>query len=123
MRRLIAKGGKIMSEQTFLHNLGDLAEDRVTGLKGIIIGRAEHLFGCARYWLQPQEVKDGKPAEGQWFDEDALVIVEAKKVKANVYRRMTVEPERLPARQPDTMQRNAGGPFDAPASHHRGSTK
>jgi hypothetical protein len=49
--------------------LGSLVKDRISGLEGIVIGRCTWLYGCVRVTVQPQEHKDGKPAEAFCIDE------------------------------------------------------
>lgn len=93
----------------FLLNLGDKVRDCVSGLEGIVVSRSEHLYGCNRYWVSPQEVKDGKPVEGCWLDEDACEVVTEGVIKRKTYRVVDAPAER-PARM-------AGGPTDQPASH------
>lgn len=61
----------------FQYELRSKVRDRVTGYTGIIVCRAEWLYGCRRYVVQSQEMKDGKPVEPMNFDEDAIEIVEA----------------------------------------------
>jgi len=58
----------------FQHKSGFEAHDVVTGFKGIITGRADYITGCHQYLLSPQECKDGKPVESQWFDEDRITV-------------------------------------------------
>lgn len=60
----------------FLIECGDRCKDRITGVQGIVVSRAQHLYGCNRYWLQPEEPKDGKAVEGQWFDERGLEVLQ-----------------------------------------------
>lgn len=70
----------------FQHKLGAKAFDWVTGLRGVITARAEHLHGCNRYWIQPPVDKDGKVIEGYWFDEAQIRIEEepkAERVESN----------------------------------------
>ena len=52
--------------------LGDRVKDKVTGFTGIVIARTEWLYGCVRYGIQAEELKDGKPLEAQWLDEKQL---------------------------------------------------
>lgn len=59
----------------FKHELGQQAQDLVTGFKGIIFSRSQYLTGCNRYGLQPTVGKDGKPAEALWFDENQIKII------------------------------------------------
>src|SRR5687768_7018463 len=98
-----------MASETFIFNLGDKVKDRISGLTGIVTSRAEHLYGCARYWVSPQEVKDGKPAEGAWFDEAGIELVEASVIKPMQARMFTIA-ETQPA------QRRTGGPTNQPAA-------
>lgn len=103
----------------FQIGLGSRVTDKITGMSGIVTARAEHLYGCARYWVQPESLKDGKPAEGAWLDEHALDVV-----AVDVHRPYNVvisAPEAVKAvavadrvtRQPVAR---AGG-FDLPSSH------
>lgn len=79
-------------------NLGDKVRHKVTGLEGIAIGRTDYLFGCVHVCVQPQVIKDGKPADAFWTDESGLAVIEAGAVKRE-------EPE--PAERP-------GGPMLGP---------
>jgi len=58
-------------------NLGDKVEDRITGLEGIAIGITTWLYGCRRITVQPQEAKDGRPADAFVVDEPQLEVIEA----------------------------------------------
>lgn len=103
-----------MSTPTFRHGLGDRVRDRISGFVGIITSRSEHLFGCARYWVSPQEHKDGEIKGGVWFDEDAIEVVEAAVIQPQQYRvvhHVTVVPEA------STPLQRAGGPASQPSSH------
>ena len=62
-------------EPDFKFELGDEAEDLITGFKGIIVYRSQWIHNCNVYGLQPQEMKDGKPMEKQQFDEPQLRIL------------------------------------------------
>lgn len=57
-------------------NLGDKARDSVSGFEGTVIARTEWLYGCVRYALQPNKLKDGLPIEERWFDQAALQLVQ-----------------------------------------------
>lgn len=62
--------------------LGDLVKDKVTGFKGVAMGRTTWLFGCDRISVQPQGLtKDGKTYEVQSFDEPQLEIIKKAKTK------------------------------------------
>ena len=66
--------------------LGKEARDKVTGFRGVVIGRAEYLYGCAQYGLAPKANKDGEVRAAQWFDEGRIEVigkgVEPKTVRA-----------------------------------------
>ena len=47
--------------------LGCLAADLVTGFEGIVVGKADYLYGCHQYALTPKAV-DGKTQPTEWFD-------------------------------------------------------
>lgn len=65
----------------FKFQCGDSVKDRVTGASGIISVRVEYRSGNLQYHVQPAKVKDGKPMEGFWIDEDALVLVKKSKLE------------------------------------------
>ena len=56
--------------------LGQKARDRVTGLTGIINGKAIWLNGCVRWSIQPPVDKEGKVLESYWIDEQQIEILD-----------------------------------------------
>ena len=78
--------------------LGSVVRDSITGFSGIAVARTEWLYGCSRIGVEPAELRDGKPIETQWFDEQRVVVVEA----------------RLPAVSPDSSA-TSGGPQRDPS--------
>ncbi len=62
--------------------LGDRVRDKISGFTGIATSRHEYMNGCVRYTIDSEELKDGKPVDGQWFDEQQIEIVEAKEIEA-----------------------------------------
>jgi hypothetical protein len=70
----------------FKFELGDKVRDRITGMTGIVTARSEHLFGCERYWVEPQEMKDGKPVDGRWFDQDSVELMKPGVIKRQASR-------------------------------------
>ena len=60
---------------------GAKAKEKVTGLVGIVIGRASYITGCDQYLIQPPISDGGDWKDGKWFDEGRLVIVEEKAVE------------------------------------------
>lgn len=59
----------------FKHELGVEIEAKVTKLKGIIVARAENLYGCNRYHIQPKVGKEMKVPDGWWIDEDDISVI------------------------------------------------
>lgn len=75
--------------------LGDEAQDTVSGFAGVCVARTEWLNGCWRMTLQPKGLdKDGKPQETQTFDDFQLEVTKPK-----------VQP---------VGSKETGGPRDAP---------
>ena len=68
-------------------HLGDAVEDTVTGLRGIVIGVVEYLYGCRRLVVQPLVDKDGKYVEAVYVDEPQVVVLQQVKVKASAKQR------------------------------------
>ncbi len=57
--------------------LGDLVQDRITGLTGICWGITRYLAGCNRIHIQPRELKaDGTTHESSAFDEPMVGVIE-----------------------------------------------
>jgi hypothetical protein len=54
--------------------LGDHVTDKYTKFTGVVTGIAEFLYGCRRILIQPCELKDGKPVEDMWFDEQRVDV-------------------------------------------------
>ena len=52
--------------------LGTTVTDSITGVTGTAVARVEYLNGCLSICVQPKELKDGKPVEGTWVDEQQL---------------------------------------------------
>jgi hypothetical protein len=55
--------------------LGSKVRDTLTGFTGTATGRTEWLYGCTRICIEPNEMKDGKPIEGVWFDEQRIEVI------------------------------------------------
>lgn len=62
-------------------NLGDKCRDKVTGFTGICVSRTDHLHGCTRISITPQELHDGKPIDTHWFDEPQVELLEKAEYK------------------------------------------
>jgi len=56
--------------------LGTIVKDLVTGLIGVAENRAEFMYGCDRYLVQPRIGGDGKIPESHMIDETQLVLLE-----------------------------------------------
>lgn len=80
-------------------NLGDVAEDRISGFKGVVLGRIEYLTGCNQIFLLPKSKEDNDFKEGHWFDVERIEVLEHAAVKV-----WTTEP----------LERMVGGGADLP---------
>jgi len=54
--------------------LGDKVKDKVSGFSGIATAKTEWLNKCVRINITAQKLKDGKPVD-EWFDEDQIVRI------------------------------------------------
>lgn len=61
--------------------LGDEVRCKITGFKGVLVGKAVCLTGCDRGNVQAPMQKDGKCGEAWWVDMPALEVVTKAKVK------------------------------------------
>lgn len=78
--------------------LGVKVKDKVTGFTGVVIGRAQYLYGCEWVQVAPQAIKDGRPVSPIWMDEQRFDVVNPP--------RKRVQKERAYTKR--------GGPNDAP---------
>jgi len=55
--------------------MGDKVKDSISGFSGIVIGRAEYLYGCVQILVQPESLQeDGDPMESRWMDEQRFDV-------------------------------------------------
>lgn len=66
-----------MDEQEVIE-LGATVQDTLSDFTGVVIGRAEYLYGCVRVAVQGGELKDGIPVEEEWFDEERMEVIPAE---------------------------------------------
>lgn len=60
----------------FEHELGRNAQDKLTGFKGVLVGRIQFLTGCNRYAIRPTHLdKEGKTIDSEYFDEGRIEIL------------------------------------------------
>ncbi len=73
--------------------LGSTVKDILTGFTGIATGRTEWLFGCTRIAIEPTKLKEGKPIDAEWFDEQRVeVIKKTKPIMSETFLRSQVPP-------------------------------
>lgn len=72
----------------FKHEMGCTLRDKVTGLEGIIMVRAEYFSGCHHYALSPAKTdKDGSGVpDWVWLDQSRLEPVEKEAMTFSVNR-------------------------------------
>lgn len=56
--------------------LGDQVRDKVTGVKGVAVGKSEWLTGCNTYAIQPPVKEDGTVPDPYWVDEARIEVIE-----------------------------------------------
>ncbi len=64
-----------MEPKEFLFELGTMARDIITGFRGVIMAKTKWINNCVRYGVQSKTLKDGKPVDELWFDEQRLEAV------------------------------------------------
>ena len=57
-------------------NLGDKVKDRLTPFEGVVVGKADYLYGCKQVLVRSEAMKDGTPIDAVWMDEDRVEVVE-----------------------------------------------
>lgn len=78
----------------FQFDCGDVVRDKITGFKGVVIGRSQWLSNYNTYSVKPQTLKDGATLKSEGFDEPQLELVEAATLPKH---QSTGGPERTPA--------------------------
>ena len=74
-----------MSAVNFKYECGDLLKDKVTGITGIVMVRAEYSTGCHHYGLQNQKPKDnGDAKDWRWLDQSQVKRVKKAVVKFDI---------------------------------------
>jgi len=71
----------------FKFELGATLKDKITGFKGVAMGRSEYFTGCLHYGLCSKTMKAGVPIEWEWFDESRLIQVGTAIIKRESVRR------------------------------------
>lgn len=57
-----------------LNLLGKKVEDKVTGLRGVIVSVAFDLYGCIQVVLDPGVKSPGELGDSRWFDVNRIVV-------------------------------------------------
>lgn len=65
--------------------LGDLVQDKITQLKGVIVGISHYATGTKQVLIQPQELSGGKPADKVWIEAPQLALVEKGVIEAPTF--------------------------------------
>lgn len=69
-----------MKTITFKFDHGEVLKDKISGYRGVVLGRTDYLTDCVHYGLCQQKItKDGDPDKWKWFDETRLVRVKGAK--------------------------------------------
>lgn len=70
-----AADGENEYNKIYAISLGTEVQDKVSGFQGKVLVVIENLHNCNNYWVEPQVDKEGKPRDGQWYDEGRLTVV------------------------------------------------
>ena len=69
-----------MKVQEHLKLLGMKVQDRVTGLKGVVVSISFDLYGCIQAIMAPEANAEGKVPESYWLDVTRLKVTGKKPV-------------------------------------------
>jgi len=58
--------------------LGETLKDKITGIEGVAMVRANYYTGCIHYGIQPKLNKNGSLEDWIWLDETRLVKTKKK---------------------------------------------
>lgn len=64
--------------RTKIVELGDLAQDEVSGMQGVAVAEYRYLNGCVQFNLQPRKLKDGMPVASVTFDVGQLKVLKKR---------------------------------------------
>jgi len=73
-----------MSTVNFTHELGDTLREKVSGLEGVVMARAQYSTGCIHYGIQSRGLKDGETRGWEWFDQSRLESVSSATVNFDI---------------------------------------
>jgi hypothetical protein len=88
--------------------LGWKVKDTVTGLKGMVTGKAVYLNGCIQCLIEPA-VREGQEYREIWIDEDRLEQFPKPKSRGSIA-----------TRQKKAAKKKPGGPSSSPPSRSSG---
>ncbi len=60
--------------------LGDFVQDKISGLRGVVTGRAEYLFEATKVLVVPCETYNGAPVSGTRLDAGRVERVTESKI-------------------------------------------
>ena len=99
-----------MKPKEFEFEMGCKVKDIITGFIGVVISRTQWLTNCNNYGVNPQELKDGKPIESQYFDENRLILEDETNILDVYEKKKQIGGSR---------DRDRGGPQDIPREPNR----
>lgn len=54
--------------------LGDFVKCKVTGFKGKVVGKSQHLYANPELGVLPTTLSDGQPMDTRWFDANQMEL-------------------------------------------------
>lgn len=70
----------MFGKANFKFKNGDEVACKITGYKGVVIGRTHWLHNCNTYMVKSSELKDGKPMDAESFEEPRIELITKAKV-------------------------------------------
>jgi hypothetical protein len=75
----------------FKFHMGCYVQDAITGIKGPIVSRCDHISGCNTYGISRGLDKDGKVYDLFWVDEPRLELI-VDKMRISLVREESAPP-------------------------------
>lgn len=85
----------------YMEMLGKTVRDKVTKFEGVVSSVSFDLYGCVQCVVMPDVDENGKPKNGQWFDEKRLEVINHTRVmEPPAFMVMPARSEHGPAEKP-----------------------
>jgi len=90
----------------FQYDTGDLVKDKISGFKGVVIGRVHKITGSNSYLVTPTDLdKEGNPKSHSMIDEAIIELLDA-----NLFHKIETDMKEKTTKIKNNTDKNKGGP-------------